>query len=101
MLLTDNDSKIWKAALKLEGLDTFQGHIEDDEIDMVHRAMGILTQESIEIYDALNEYQEHQDIESEQRLSNVIDQSHLSRLYPQEGKRLDEYGHYLLQQVEE
>lgn len=101
MLLTDNDSKMWKVALKMEGLDTFQGHMEDHEIDMVQRSMGILTQEGIEIYDALNEYEEHQDIASDQRLANVINQSHLARLYPQEGKRLDEYGHYLLQQIEE
>jgi hypothetical protein len=92
MLLTDNDSKIWKAALKMEGLDTFQGHIEDDEIDMVHRAMGILTQEGIEIWDALS---------SKKGLENVINQSHLSKLFPQNGMRLGEYSHYLLQQIEE
>jgi len=101
MLLNDNDSKIWKAALKLEGLDKFQGNIEDHEIDMVQKAMGSLTQESIEIFDALDEYREHQDIQSEMRLQNVICKSNISRLYPQEGKRLDEYGYYLLQQVEE
>jgi hypothetical protein len=101
MLLNDNDSKIWKAALKLEGLDTFQGNIEDHEIDMVQKAMESLTQEIIEICDALDEYREHQDIQSEMRLQNVINHSRLSSLYPQEGKRLDEYGHHLLQQVEE
>jgi hypothetical protein len=100
MLINSNTSNIWNAALKLEGLDGFTGHIEDHEIDMVHRAMSVLTAEALDIHDALCEERENADRASFIRLDNVMRLSHLSRLFPQNGMRLDEWGHFLIKQTE-
>jgi hypothetical protein len=101
MLINSNTSNIWNAALKLEGLDGFTGHIEDHEISAVYRAMGILTQEALEIFDALCEERENADRASYARLENTIRSSHLSHLFPQNDMRLDQWGHSLIKQTED
>ena len=100
MLITSNTTNIWNTAVKMEGLDGFAGHIEDHEIDMVYRAMGVLTQEALDIWDSLNEERENADRASYARLENVIRMSHLSRLFPQGEMRLDQWGHFLISQTE-
>ncbi len=100
MLITSNDSQLWNTALKMEGLDGFAGHIEDDEIDMVHRAMSILSAEALDIHDSLCQERENADRASYAELENVIRMSHLSRLFPQNDMRLDQWGHFLISQTE-
>jgi hypothetical protein len=101
MLINSHTSNIWNTALKMEGLDGFTGHIEDHEISAVYRAMGILTQEALEIHDALCEERENADRASYARLENTIRSSHLSHLFPQNEMRLDEWGHFLIKQTED
>ena len=100
MLITSNTTNIWNTAVKMEGLDCFEGHIEDHEIDMVYRAMSVLSAEALEIHDALCEERENADRASYSQLENTIRMSHLSRLFPQGDMRLDQWGHFLISQTE-
>lgn len=100
MLLNDYDSKTWKTALKMEGLDKFQGHMEDHELDAVQAAMGILTQEGIEIHNALQEHLESNDAHSAGTLENTVGLTHLSRLFVRGGESLEEYARLLLDKLD-
>lgn len=100
MLLNDYDSKTWQAALKMEGLDKFHGHMEDHEFDAVHRAMGILSQEGIEIHNALQEHLKANNAHSAQTLMNCINLTHLSRLFVRDGESLEEYARILLDKLD-
>ena len=95
------NSKLWRAALKMEGIDeTLEGHMEDHEIDMVHRAMSLLTKEGIELRDALDEHMLHDDYHSGMKLRNVLNNTLLTCEMPK-GNTMEEVALELLQQVEE
>ena len=93
-------SKLWRAALKMEGLDTFEDLMEDLEIEMVHRAMSLLTKEAIELRDALDEHLINNDYSSAMKLRNVLNNT-LLKCEDQGGNTMEEVALELLQQVEE
>ena len=100
-MLTDTDeSKIWKAALKMEGLDTFQGALDENEIDMIHRAMSLITKEAIELRDALDEHLLHADHQSAMKLRNTLNNTLLTCDNPS-WNTMEEEALELLLQVEE
>jgi len=101
MFTNANDSKIWKAALKMEGLDIYGAtDLEDHEISMISDAMSLISKEMIELRDALDEHLTHNDHQSGMKLRNVLNNTLLTCENPK-GNTMEEVALELLQQVEE
>ena len=101
MFTTENDSKIWKAALKMEGLDIYGAtDLEPHEISMISDAMSLITKEMIELRNALDEDIEYNDQHSGMKLRNVLNNTLLTCENPK-GNTMEVVALELLQQVEE
>jgi hypothetical protein len=94
-------TKTWNTALKMEGFSETHPFDDQSDLDSMSKTMGILTQEGIEIWEALKDNAEWHDYHSGEGMRHIMCHTHLANIFPQpEGMNVEDYLHYLLDQID-